>query len=123
MKKISKKYRRTRVVVPPEFEDIRSLDYKSIYSTGVFGGLDPNDGRMIFFIDHVLPKTVNEPYPGAQKIEKIVREHLIEVHLTPTQFKSIAMWMSDHVKRYEEHFGAIPMRPKTAKGPPPTMIT
>jgi hypothetical protein len=109
-----------QVVVSPKFEDTKSPDYKTIYTTGVFGGLDPNDGKIIFFIDHLVPKTTDEPVPGASKIEKITREYLIEIHMTPTQFKGVAIWMGDNVKRYEELFGSIPMALK-GKGPPETM--
>jgi len=77
---------------------------------------------MIFFIDHIIPKTVNEPTPGSQKVEKVIREFLIEVHITPTQFKSIAIWMGENVKRYEQIFGTIPLGPKE-KAPPSTMTT
>ena len=114
---------RPQVVVSPKFEDVNSSDYKSIFSTGVFGTLDPNGGRIIFFIDHIVPITSNDPVPGASKIDKIKREYLTEVHMTPTQFKVLAMWMNSHVKQYEELFGTIPTELK-GKAPtsPDTMI-
>jgi hypothetical protein len=46
----------------------------------------------------------------------------MEVHMTPTQFRSIAMWMNDHIKRYEDMFGPIPMAPK-GEGPPESMVS
>lgn len=119
---LSKSQPMPQVVIPPKFEDIKSPDFKSIYVSGVFGGLDPNEGRMLFFLDHLEPKTMNEPVPGAQKVEKIVRELLIEVHMSPTQFKSIVLWMNEHIKRYEDAYGLIPMAPK-GKGPPEGMAT
>jgi hypothetical protein len=114
--------KRPRVVVPPKFEDVKSPNYMYVYATGVFGGLDPNGGRMIFFLDRIEPETVNEPTPGAQKVKKVVRELQVEVHVSPTQFKSIALWMNRHVKQYEELFGPIPMEPKR-KPPPSGLIT
>jgi hypothetical protein len=117
--------RNTKVFIPPKFEDTKSPDYRYIYSTGVFGALDPNDGRIIFYVDRMEPETVNEPKPGAMKLKKIVRELQMEVHMTPTQFKNLAHWMMNNIKRYEEVFGEIPMAPKqSGKRPPPdTMVT
>jgi hypothetical protein len=112
-----------KLIVPPRFEDTKSPDYKYVYATGVFGGLDPNDGRLIFFLDRLEPETVNEPpLPGSQKVKKIVRELQVEIHVSPGQFKSIWKWMGDHIKRYEEMFGEIPLEPKL-KGPPKGMVT
>jgi len=111
-----------KIMIPPKFEDTKSPDYKYIYATGVFGGLDPNDGRMIFYLDRVEPETVNEPVPGALKLKKIVRELQVEVHMTPTQFKSIAQWMMRHVENYEKIFGEIPMKPKK-RSLPDSMVT
>jgi len=111
-----------QVGAPPTFEDLKSPDYRTIYITGVFGALDPNDGRMMFFVDHIEPKTVNEPLPGSVTVEKIKREHLMEVHMSPTQFKAIAVWMNEHIKRYEDVFGSIPMAPK-GKGPSDAMVS
>ena len=94
-----------------------------VYANGVFGGLDPNGGRMIFYLDRVEPETLNQPTPGAQIVKKIIRELQVEVHMSPTQFKSTAMWMAEHIKRYEETFGSIPMEPKQQKPPPNSMVT
>ena len=117
-----KEAERRQVIIPPIFEDVKNPDYKTIYATGVFGGLDPNDARMIFYIDHIEPETVNEPHPGFLKVKKVVRECLLELHVSPTQFKSIALWMNAHIKRYEDMFGDIPMAPK-GSGPPESMVT
>jgi hypothetical protein len=110
-----------RQMVPPEFEDSKSPDYKYVYASGVFGGLSPNDGRIIFFLDRLEPETVKEPV-GSQRVKKIIRELQVEVHLTPSQFKSTAMWMTDHVKKFEEIFGPIPMAPKKGTKPPEGVI-
>jgi len=111
------------------FEESRSPDYKAIYTTGVFGGLTPDDARIIFFLDRIQTETLNEPIPGDQRIGKIIREALIEVHMTPTQFKRIALWMQRNIQSYEEMFGTIPLEPRKrvsqeepqppAKMPPP----
>lgn len=111
-----------RVVVSPAFEDTKSPDYRYVYATGVFGGLDPNDGRLIFYLDRIEPETVNEPHPGSSKLKKVVRELQVEIHVTPSQFKSIAIWMNRHIKNFEDMFGEIPMEPKR-KGPPSSLVT
>jgi len=100
-----------RIAVPPDFEDVKSSDYKYVYATGVFGGLDPNDGRLIFYLDRLEPETVKDP-PGSQKVKKIIRELQVEVHVSPGQFKSIARWMNEHIRRFEDVFGPIPVEPK-----------
>ena len=114
--------RTPRIIIPPKFEDVKSPNFMSIYVTGVFGGLDPNGGRLNFFLDHLEAETTNEPTPGAQKVKKVVREYQVEVHMSPTQFKNVAMWMSKHIKQYEQIFGEIPMAPKQSS-PPSGMIT
>jgi len=112
-----------QTAVPPRFEDAKAPDYKYVYATGVFGGLDPNDGKLIFFLDRFEPETVNEPFPGTQKLKKVIRELQVEVHVSPGQFKNIWMWMGEHIKHYEQMFGAIPIEPTKSKEPPRGMIT
>ena len=103
------------MVVAPEFEDTKSPNFRYVYATGVFGAVDPNDGRMIFYLDRLEPETTNTPTPGSSKIKKINREYQVEIHMTPTQFKSIALWMAQHVKTYESTFGEIPLQPIASK--------
>jgi hypothetical protein len=85
----------------PYIEVSESKDYKIAYAGGVFGGLDPNGGRMIFFLDRVKPKMRNKPR-GAMDIEKINRELQVEVHMSPPQFMSIAKWMMEHAQRFQK---------------------
>jgi len=102
-----------QVVVVPRFEDTKSADFRYVFATGVFGGLDPNGGRLLFYLDRLEPVTTNEPpTPGAQKLAKVVRELQIEVHVSPAQFKSIAAWMASHLKTFEDTFGEIAVEPK-----------
>ena len=92
----------------PIIEDKRSPDYKSLFATSVFGGLTPDDPKIIFFRDEVVLETDKEQNYGVLKISKIIREALIEIHMTPTQFKRIALWMTQNVAWYENNFGLIP---------------
>lgn len=108
--------------MPPVFEDSKSPDFKYVFVTGVFGGLDPNDARMIFFLDRLEPETTNQPVVGGQKIKKVNRELQVEVHMSPAQFKTVAAWMVNHIKNYESMFGEIPTEPKGASRPLPSGI-
>ncbi len=86
--------------VPP-IEIIKDPEYKTIYVNGVFGGLDPVEGKMIFYVD-ILEPEIDKKMPGAMKVKKIIRKLLIDIRMSPVQFKSIAEWMKSHVKRFEE---------------------
>lgn len=89
-----------------KIEDKRSPDYKSHFVTNVFGGLTPEDGKIVFIRDEVMLKTNLE---GVIKIGEVNREYLSEIHLTPSQFKRIALWMNENVIQYEKIFGEIPI--------------
>jgi hypothetical protein len=92
--------------VEKETKDVRiemseNPAYRAVYASGVFGGLDPNDGRVIFFLDRIKPKMRSEP-KGAMDLEKINRELQVEIHMSPPQFASVAKWMMEHVQRFEK---------------------
>ena len=114
---MSNKSTKERIVIPPEFVDSKSPDYKYVFATGVFGGLSPNDAKMIFFLDRLEPTTTNEPRPGALKIKKVIRELQVEVHMTLQEFKNIAIWMNNNIKRYEDRFGEITVKLKGDTSP------
>ena len=99
-----KKYRKV-----PKFEVETDPDYKLIYATGVFGSVNPNDGRIIFYVDQVVPEMSDKP--GQMRVGKIKRKLLIEVHVSPNQFKDIANWMIGHIRNFEKEFGRIPSVP------------
>ena len=90
-----------KVKKSPRIEVKEGPEYKAVYASGVFGGLDPNDGRIIFFLDRIKPKMKSNPR-GAMGLDRIDRELQIEVHMSPPQFMSIARWMMDHAKRFEQ---------------------
>jgi len=114
----------SKVMVAPQFEDSKSEQYRYIFATGVFGGLDPNGGHIIFYLDRVEPETINTPQPGAIKLMKIIRELQVEVHMTSSEFKTVAEWMKRHVDEYEKIFGSIPQQPlkKGKKKKTPTQM-
>jgi len=111
----------SKPVKVPRFEQVKSPDFKSIYATGVFGGVDPNEGRIVFYVDHLEPRIREDP-PGAMETEKVVRELLVEVHMSPQQFKSIAQWATDHISNLEQQIGKLPgPLEKTERKAPPTI--
>ena len=94
----------------PDFEIEDSEHFRLIYATGASGGLAPNDGRIILYVDRIKTKPVPGK-PGQVAVEKIVRERQIEVHVSPATWKSIVKWMSKHLERIEKQFGKIPEKP------------
>jgi len=103
---------------PPQFEITKSPDFKSIYTTGVFGGTSPNDCRIIFYQDRLEPAILPGGAPGQMTTKNINRELQAEVHMTPVAFKSLAQWMNQHVKTFEERFGEIMGSPSPDKDNP-----
>ena len=96
-----------RYVKTPDFIITKIKDLPVSYATGVVGGLRPNDAHILFIADRV--ELVAAEMPGTQKIKAINQE----VHMSPTTFKSIALWMIKNVEKYEEVFGEIKAEPKT----------
>ena len=97
----------------PEFEIRESENFKVIYTMGAFGGLAPNDGRIIFYVDLLKTKPVTGE-PGKEELDKVIRERQIEVHMSPATWKSMAKWMMSHVESLEKQIGTIPEGPKSA---------
>jgi len=83
---------------PPEFKITRNAEYRIVSATGVFGGLMPAEGQMIFYTDRLEPKSDTA---GTLSLGVVNREMQAEIHLSPTTFKSIADWMTTKVKELE----------------------
>ena len=96
----------------PRFETKRASDYKVVHATGALGVLNPGEGSLIFFVDRVIPKTNPD---GSMTIDMIERELLIEIKMSPVQFKALTMFMMNRIKEYENRFGEIPL-PSQQKG-------
>jgi hypothetical protein len=90
----------------PDYEVKKADDYKLVYATGMFGGLDPNDARIIFYCDRVEPE-MDKNRPGGMRTKVVHRELQVEIHMSPLQFKTIARFMNDRVKRLEKRFGEL----------------
>ena len=106
----------------PEFEIKDGEGFTIIYTTGAFGGLAPNDGRITLFIERLQTVPVRGQL-GQEKVQKVIRERLVEIHLTPATWKSIARWMQDHVTKFEKQFGVIPELPASVQQGPPSGLT
>lgn len=102
-----------KYVKPPEFVVTKREEMPLVYVTGVFGGLAPNDGQMLLFIDRLEPEPAD--VPGSQKIKRINQEIQTEIHTSPITFKSIALWMTSHIERYEKTFGEIKAKPEEGR--------
>jgi hypothetical protein len=79
-----------------KFKIVRSPDYKTIYSTGVFGSVSPGEGRMIFYIDRPIPVMKDTPI-GAMEVGEFERELQIEIRMSLQQWISMADWMQRHI--------------------------
>ncbi|MCK4478202.1 hypothetical protein KAU88_06720 [Candidatus Bathyarchaeota archaeon] len=86
----------------PRFELVKSPEYKVVHIDGVFGGVDHIEGRMIFNLDRLELKMKSGGRPGEMETDHIVRELLLEVRMSPLEFKNISDWMAASVKRLEK---------------------
>lgn len=107
-----------------KFEDAESPNYRYVYATGAFGGLVPNDARIIFYLDRLVPKTIREgEKTGQQETEKVIRERQVEVHLSPQEFVSLWLWMSERLKTYKDSFPDFPLKiPETKETTVPVEV-
>jgi hypothetical protein len=79
----------------------KSADFRLFYSSGAFGGLNPMDARMTFYVDRVMPE-IDIEKPGNMKSGRVERELQVEVHMSPQQFVSLYHWMGSHIERMEK---------------------
>jgi len=90
----------------------KSPDYKVFYATGIFGGLSPREGRMIFHLDRLVPRMKEEPLGGMETGE-VERELQVEVHLSMATFLDMYVWIKGHVERMEKK-GILKLEEKEA---------
>jgi len=82
-----------------EIKITKSPDFKLVYTNGVFGGLSPLEGRMVFYADRLIPQIVEGEKMQTGSIE---RELQVEVKMSPQQFISISRWMEVHINRLKK---------------------
>lgn len=93
----------------PKINNIRSEDYRSIFVTGVFGGMQLDHFNMI--IQSVTPNA-NETLSGNPVIDRVDEVCLV---MTPMQAKIVFEWLGSHLKKYEESVGKIPTTEEIVK--------
>lgn len=91
---------------PPDFTVTKSENYQLVYSTGIFGGVNPNDGHLIFYCDRMEPE-MDRQQLGRMQATNIHRELQVEVHMSPSQFKTMARFMTERVRMLEERIGQL----------------
>ena len=102
-----KRKKQKKQVSPLPFRVSTSENYRYVTASGVFGGMSPNDCRIIFYLDRFIPDIVPGGAPGEIKIREVNRELQVEIHMSPAQFMSMSQWMTRRVNDFEEQFGEI----------------
>jgi len=99
---------------PPKIEVEKAEEYRSVFASGVYGGLNPSGGALIFYADRLVPEP-NKTVPGQMILEKIVQELQVEVRITPAQWKAMVEWMKGNLETYEKTFGEVKLGPTGTK--------
>lgn len=88
----------------PKFETTRAEGFETVFVTGAFGTLNAGFGQIMLYYD--LPTVVAgkiTPEKGPEmSIPTVKRVFLIDARMSPETFRGLAIWMADHVKRYDE---------------------
>jgi len=81
-----------------ESKFIRNENCPVMHVDGVYGILNPTVGQLAFYYD--VPKIKIEQ-TGEMKAESIDRILIFDARMSPETFRSIAYWMMENVKFYE----------------------
>lgn len=81
-----------------EAKFIRTENCPVMHVDGVYGILNPTVGQLAFYYD--VPK-IKIDKSGEMKTESIERILGFDARMSPETFRSIAYWMIEHVKFYE----------------------
>ena len=84
--------------------NVKFEDVPSFAISGFFGGVNPNEGNISFFTDKLLPQLGAN---GQIMLDTVQHEFVANIKMSPLIFKRMAIWMSEHVKRYEAMHGEI----------------
>lgn len=76
--------------------------FRRIPISGVFGTLNPLEGRMGFFLDSVVPGLIDE-YSTRMKPKELERRMMTEVRMSPETFIEISEWMNKRVAELREN--------------------
>ncbi|MHA2246992.1 MAG: hypothetical protein ACXADY_18760 [Candidatus Hodarchaeales archaeon] len=104
---------------PPTIK-VKFENVPSFAVSGFFGGVNPNEGNVSFFQDRLIPRESDQP--GRIVLETIEHNFVVNVKMSPAVFKRMALWMSEHVKRFESINGEIqlgrPIKKQQDQEPP-----
>ncbi len=90
---------------PPKRE-VTFENVPSFAISGFFGGVNPNEGNISFFQDQLKPQ-IGRQEPGQIILDTVEHKFVVNVKMSPAVFKRMAIWMMEHVKRFEQHHGEI----------------
>ena len=91
--------------IKPPTTKVKFKDVPNFAISGFFGGVNPNEGNISFFQDRLIPR--ESETPGQIVLDKIEHNFVVTVKMSPAVFKRMALWMMEHVKRFETHHGLI----------------
>jgi hypothetical protein len=100
----------------------RSVKFEKVPTfaiSGFFGGVNPQEGNISFFTDNLVPQLGANP--GQITLDTVQHEFVVNLKMSPLVFKRMAIWMGEHVKRYENVHGEINIgqtKPKEDSEPP-----
>ncbi|MGH2638607.1 MAG: hypothetical protein ACRDF4_04915 [Rhabdochlamydiaceae bacterium] len=84
----------------PEFDVKFAPDYKILYVSGAFGGVDPIDGKLFLYLDRIIPRIKEGGQLGEMEAaNKIERDVLVELRMSPETFKALAKWMQQAAEK------------------------
>ena len=101
MRGVMSKKRVVKRTKRPTFRYEEADYFRLVYGHHIYGGLTPQEGRIIFYVDRLKPGGNTPDFP----LKEIVREAQVEVHMPPTAFKALAEWATRHVERIEKELG------------------
>ena len=87
---------------PPTINMTTNPQFRVIHATGFFGGLNPDEGGIKFFLDIIEPRLKAGGAPGEMEVDTIIREMQVEVRMSARNWISMAAWMERHIKRLEK---------------------
>ena len=72
-------------------------DFRRLPVSGVFGALNPLEGRIGFFLDSPVPK-IKDGSSGEMELREIERRLMVETCMSPQIFIQISEWMNQRVE-------------------------
>lgn len=92
----------------PEFEGETSPNFKKIVVEGIIGNVDAIGLEVLIYSHQRIVDKALESEPLSHHKTRYKRTAECELVLSPTQLKSISMWLVAKLEEYEALFGKIP---------------